>query len=264
MKKNISCILLFAGSIFVLWSCTEKLKLVAPTSSPNGYAFVKFAQFSPNFRQVTNNGRDSINVYVNGFKINGAFMTYGSIFPTANNLYASVPAGAPQTIRITINGVTTPDSVTLATYTKTLVAGSYYSFIFTDSLLTSNDSKQMFVQDNFVISDTTRYTMRIVHAILNDTLGKNIDIYSTRQAANMFTNVSPGTVSAFTSQLYYFIADTLIVRRAGSTFELARLSTASIPLNRQRAYTLLYKGVPNAPSSVTVPKGRSLITFANQ
>lgn len=261
MKKNISYILLMVVVLGLIGSCTKKLDLVAPTTSPDGYAFIKFSQFSPNFRQVTNNGRDSINVYVNGFKMNGVFMTYGSIFPTATNLYASVPAGAPQTIRLTVNGVTTPDSVTLATYTKTLVAGSYYSFIFTDSLLTTNESKQIFVQDNFVISDTTHFTMRIVHGILNDTLGKNIDVYSTRQAANMFTNVSPGTVSAFVIQPYNFIADTLIVRRAGGTFELARLSTASIPLNRQRAYTLMYKGIPN---TTTGAKGRSLVTFANQ
>lgn len=261
MKKNISYILLLAGAIVFLWSCNEKLELVAPTSSPDGYAFVKFSQFSPNFRQVTNNGKDSINVYVNGFKINGAFMTYGSTFPTANNLYASVPAGAPQTIRLTVNGVTTPDSVTLATYTKTLVAGSYYSFIFTDSLLTTNESKQMFTQDKFVISDTSHFTIRIVHAILNDTLGKNIDVYSTRLGANMFSNVSPGTISTFNVQPYNFVADTLIVRRPGTTFVLASLSTASIPLNRQRAYTLMYKGLPN---TTTGAKGRSLLTFTNQ
>ncbi len=261
MKKNISYILLLSGAIVLMWSCNEKLELVAPTSSPDGYAFVKFAQFSPNFRQVTNNGKDSINVYVNGFKINGAFMTYGSLFPSANNLYASVPAGAPQSIRITVNGVTTPDSITLATYTKTMVAGSYYSFIFTDSLLTANESKQMFVQDKFVISDTNNFTIRIVHGILNDTLGKTVDVYSTRLGTNMFSNVSPGTISAFITQPYNFVADTLIVRRPGSLFRLATLTTVAIPFNRQRAYTLMYKGAPNLTTGV---KARSLVTFTNQ
>ena len=260
MKKNISYILLLASAIVLLGSCSEKLELVAPTASPDGYAFIKFSHFAPNFRQVTN-GRDSINVYVNEFKINGAFMTYGSLFPSANNLYASVPAGTPQSIRITVNGVTTPDSITLATYTKTMVAGSYYSFIFTDSLLTANESKQIFVQDKFVISDTNNFTIRIVHGILNDTLGKTVDVYSTRLGTNMFSNVSPGTISAFITQPYNFVADTLIVRRPGSLFRLATLSTASIPFNRQRAYTLMYKGTPNL---TTGAKARSLVTFNNQ
>ena len=260
MKKNIAYIIILVGTLGFLWSCSKDLEKVAPTNSLDGFAYIKIAQYSPNFRQVVN-GKDSINVYVNGAKLNGAFLTYGSIFPSATNLYAAVPPGAPQTIRITVNGVTTPDSVTLATFTKTLVAGSYYSLMITDSVLTTNEAKQIFVQDKFTITDTSHFTMRIVHAILNDTAGKNIDVYSMRQAANMFSNVSPGTVSAFNSQPYYFVADTLIVRRAGTTFELARLSTAASPIGRQRAYTLLYKGVPN---TTTGTKGRSLVTFYNQ
>jgi hypothetical protein len=157
--------------------------------------------------------------------------------------------------------VLTPDSIAVVSLSKTLEPGKYYSLIITDSILNSNNNKQIFTQDNFVISDTNTFTMRFVHAILNDSADKNIDIYSTRRAGNIFSNISPGTVTDFKSQPYNFITDTIIVRRAGGIFELARFSTATNPLARQRAYTLMYKGTP---STTTAPKGRSLVTFANQ
>jgi len=261
MKKNITYIIILVGTLGLLWSCSKNLEKVAPTSSPDGFAYIKIAQYSPNFRQVVN-GRDSFNVYVNGVKLNGAFLTYGSIFPATTNLYAAVPPGSPQSIRITVNGVTTPDSVTLVTFTKTLVAGSYYSFLITDSLLTANESKQIFMEDKFSITDTSHFTIRFAHTILNDTLGKNVDVYSKRLAANMFSNISPGTVTTFITQPYNLVSDTLIVRRAGTTFDLATLLPAnSIAFARQRAFTLLYKGIPNV---TTGTKGRSLVAFYNQ
>lgn len=268
MKKNIFIILVLVCTAAVISSCSKQIIKVAPTVGTDGYAFLKVAHYSPNFRQVTNN-RDSFNVYVGnvstalspGNKLNGGFLTYGAVFPSSTNLYAAVNAGTLQAIRITLNGVTTPDSITLATFTKTLTAGAYYSLIITDSLLNSSDQKRILMQDEFVISDTTHFTMRMVHAILNDTLGKNVDVYSTRLATNIFSNISPGTVTPFTTQPYNFISDTLIVRRAGGFFELARLSTVASPLARQRAYTLVYKGLPSA---TTGTKARSLFTFLNQ
>ena len=262
MKKNISLILILAASISgLLWSCskTTPLENVAVTKSPNGSAFIKIVHFSPAFRLVTAK-RDSLNIFLNGSKLNGSFLTFGSLFPSTTNLYAAIPAGSA-TIKLSTAGVVTADSIAVVSLSKTLEAGKYYSLIITDSILNSNSNKQIFTQDNFVISDTNSFTIRFVHAILNDTAGKNIDIYSTRRAGNIFSNISPGTVTDFNTQPYNFITDTIIVRRAGGTFELARLTTATNPLARQRAYTLIYKGTP---STTTAPKGRALVTFANQ
>ncbi|MEO6547789.1 MAG: hypothetical protein ABIN94_07305 [Ferruginibacter sp.] len=267
MKKHISLIIATACTICLVWSCSKDIDHVAPTSSPEGFAYIKIGHFAPNFGTILN-GKDSFNVYVGGTtqapgtKLNGAFLTYGSIFPSTTNLYAAVPAGT-QFIRITVNGiangVTIPDSLTLKSFTKTLTAGSYYSLIFTDSLLSANESKQIFVQDNFAIADTMHYSIRFVHAIVNDTLGQNVDVYSTRLGANIFTNVSPGAVTAFTAEPYNIVADTFIVRRTGIPFELARLNAAI--LARQRAITLVYKG---QPATTTGTKARSLVLFNNQ
>ncbi len=256
MKKNILIVLIFACTIGLIWSCNKKLELVSPVSGTSGLAYLKIADFSTSFRQVVN-GSDSFNVYVNGVKVNGTFLTYNSIFPTITNLYIGVPAG-PQAIRITVNGKLTPDSITLASFNKTLTAGNYYSFIITDSLLKSDESKQIFVQDNFTISDTTHFTLRFIHAILNDSVGKNVDVYSTRQAANIFSNISPGTVTPFTTLPYTLANDTLIVRRPGRLDTLARLNL--VVFARQRALTLVYKG---QPGTTTGTKARGLVIYTN-
>jgi hypothetical protein len=263
MKKNIFLVLILASMGGLLWSCSKQttapLDIVATTNSVSTNAFIKIMHYAPTFRLATNNA-DSINLFINGAKLNGTFLTFGSTYPSTSNLYAAIPSGITS-LRISTNGVLTPDSVGVVTLSKILEPGKYYSLFITDSILNTSTSKQIFTQDNFVLSDTNTFTMRFVHAILNDSAGKNVDIYSTRRAGNIFANVSPGTVTDFTPQPYNFVTDTLIVRRAGGTFELARLTTTTTPLARQRAYTLVYKGTP---ATTTAPKGRALITITNQ
>ena len=253
MKKNISfLILLFACTTILVCSCSKQLDKIGTVTGPDGYAYIKIGQYSPSFRNIVN-GRDSFNVYVNGNKINGSFFTFGSIFPTASNLYAAVPTGN-QLIRLTVNGVNTADSMTLAGFTKNLVAGTYYSFFLTDSLFSTDPTKQIFIQDNFARTDSLHYTVRLVHAIPND-FGGNIDVYSFRLGANMFSNISPTAATAFTAQPYSITLDTLSVRRAGTLTELARLN--SVIFARERAYTLVYKGGPTLTSGTKARSSRA-------
>ncbi len=110
MKNKIIKGLIIFITFFSVWSCTKKTTLVASLDPVANPAYIKFANYSTNFRQIVNN-RDSFNIFVNNDKLNGSFFTYGSFFPTVTNLYAAVPAG-PTTIRLTTNGVNTTDSVT--------------------------------------------------------------------------------------------------------------------------------------------------------
>ena len=243
----------------MLYSCTKETKLDATFVSPTGKAFIKVIDYAPSFRLVTAN-RDSFNVFVNNIKINGAFITYNAGYPNnVNDTYAAVPAGT-QTIRLTVNGVTTPDSITIATFTKTVNVGDYYTLILTDSLLSSQESSQIWVKDNATLTDTGHFTLRFIHAVLNDTTGKAVDIFSQRYLTNIFSNILPSTATPFNQLAYTTLSDTLIVRRAGTMNELARLTGASF--TRQRAYTLVYKGNGNLPASNA--KGRNLTTYVNQ
>ena len=257
MKKYISITLIFLSSVVLLWSCKKDLAHVNSVYDTSGLAFIKVVDASPNFRAMLL-GADSFNVYVNGLKVNGAQLTYNSVFPTITNLYAGVPAG-PQSIRITVNGKQTPDSTTLLTLTKTLVAGSYYTFIITDEVMGTNEARQMWLKDNFALTDTNNFTLRFVDAVLNDPAP--VDVYSFRKAANLFTNVTPGTASAFVTSPYTTLSDTLYVRTAGTTTEIARINLiygSTTAPNRGRAYTVLYKG-----QFGNATKLRSLSFFAN-
>ena len=259
MKKFI---LIFVCAIGLLSACKKTLELVDPVSKTDGLAYLKIIDASPNFRQ-TYKGSDSFNVYVNGVKINGPQLSYNSMFPVSTSLYSAVPAG-PQSIRLTVNGKLTPDSITLVSLNKTLEAGSYYSFIVTDEALTANESRQMFIKDNFALTDTNNFTLRFVHAALNDPGA--VDIYSFRRAANIFTNISPASATPFVTLPFTvpssILSDTFYVRRTGTLIDIAKVAvnvTNSIFLNRGRAYTILYKG----QFGVTGTKARSLILYTN-
>lgn len=261
MKKYISLLTIVAFTTVLISSCNEKTDILGTFTNTEGLAFVKIIHAAPAFRQVTNTWRDSFNVYANGLKVNGTFLTYNSSFPGTNPYYA-VPAG-PQSIRIALQGsALNPDSVTLASFNKTLEAGSYYSFIVTDSLLKGNEATQMFVKDVFSLTDNDHFTLRFVHALLNDTAGKRVDIFSTLYNKNIFSDIAPGTVTAFLPFDYTVPTETLIVRRAGTLFELARLTGASF--GRAKAYTIVYRGQPATIfNATTAVRGRNLIQYSH-
>jgi hypothetical protein len=76
--------------------------------------------------------------------------------------------------------------------------------------------------------------------LLTDTAGKRVDIWSARRNANLFANIPYGSISSFTNQPFINIADTLIIRRTGTTQEFARINT--ITLANQKVYTIFVRG----------------------
>jgi len=142
---------------------------------------------------------------------------------------------------------------------KNLEPGKYYTFFITDSLKAQQD--KIWVSDvNFLPTDTTQYKVRFAHMILNDSAGKKADVYSFRQAANIFSNVSPGTVSDYIALPTPAISDTLSIRRTGTGFELARINGVSYV--KTRLYTILYKGSP--ATTGTNVRARSVIVYNNR
>jgi hypothetical protein len=259
MKKNIPLIIAF---LIGLLAC-EKDKTVVATYQPTGSnAFLRVMHVSPNFRKVQNYA-DSFNVYVGANKVNGTLFTYNSSFPAATinvNTYAVVPAGSQQ-IRLSLPGKNTVDSFTIMTLTKTLEAGKYYTFFITDSLNAQQNPTKIWVDDaNFLSDDTTQNRIRFAHTILNDTAGKNVDVYSYRKAGNIFSNISPGTVTDFIALPAPTTLDTISIRRPSTGFELARINGVSIV--KGRSYTILYKGSPGTTGSNV--RARSVIVINNK
>lgn len=244
-------------------------------------AYLKIVHASPNFRQLFN-ARDSFNVFVGSTKITNTFLTFNSVWPFVVNssttsitaTYASVPAGQ-QSIRLSIPGVVNPDSVTIATFSKNLMAGRLYTLMLTDSIQSTYDSSQIFTQDNIPQTLPNFYNLRFVHAVLNDTAGKNVDVVSYMRSANLFSNVKPGTVGGFSISGYPFaqgVVDTLYVTRPATsgTPISQRVVLAKLALNAsvlgagswdRRAFTVYYKGDANLTSGA---KARSLSVYINQ
>lgn len=247
-------------ALILFYACKkDNTKLQGNPTTSNAY--LKVMDAAPGFRQVFNSP-DSFNILVGGQRIVYG-LTYNSAFPvnTTNvNTYAAVPANA-QDIRLVVRGIVNADSNTIVTIPKSLVAGSKYTLIVTDSISTTPDYSKIWAQDNFNTPDSGKYSIRCINAVMNDTAGKKIDVYSYRNAGNIFSNVSPGDVTAFsTLNIPSVFTDTFSIRRAGTTFQLAILNSVSIT-NNHRVYTLLYRGDGRLTSGT---KARGIVVYTNQ
>lgn len=267
MKKiNIISGFFIMAALVGFFSCKRDMALKNPTMSPSGTALIRIIDVSPNLDSILKGSADTFNVLFNGVKLTGytlgtnPAMTFNATYPFGgtNNGYASVPAGA-QEIKF-VRGFNTLDSVVLATFHKTLLPDTYYSFIVTDSVNSGRDSSKMFVKDSLFSLTAGFFNLRFVHAAWNDTA--NIDVWSSRNNKNIFANIKPGTITAFSTYAYNTqLSDTLFVRRTGTLTGLDTL--VSVNFSNQRSYTLIYKG--NALSNKnTDPKRRHLINYINQ
>jgi hypothetical protein len=270
MKKNKYFLpLLAVASLGVLIAACEKKDGIASpelvtAGAKSDMAHVKVVHAAPNFRDRIG-VPDSLDIYLNGIKINsGSNFTYGNAFPanpTAPNsavgTYAAVRAGAVN-VRVVRRGASIFDSATVANIPTILAAGGYYSFIITDSVRNLRDSSRIFVRDNFPIPNPGRYALRLIHAAA-DSADRRIDIWSSRRNNYLYNNIPSGFVGSFIIQPQFSVADTLIVRRAGTMTELARIN--NIIFTDQRVYTLLYRGKEGLTSGT---KARSLIYYLHR
>ena len=240
-----------------LLSCTRDFGTKAPAEQ-GARAYLKIIHAAPSMAKIFTLNKDSFNVFVGGNKVNGTVMTYNSFFPSTAILYSAVQPGTYM-IRLSLNSSTTPDSSTFTSFSRTFVAGQYYTLLLTDSIKSLRDSSQIFVNDIYTVPQTGYYNMRFIHAVLNDTVGKTVDIYSTRRNSNIYTAIKPGTITAFTALAYNAqLNDTLYVRRTGTTFNLAPLLASTF--SNQRVYTLCYRG----DSASTGTKARGLVTYLHR
>ncbi len=241
----------------ILAGCDKELQEDAPAQllTNEGNAQIKVVHASPNFTTVTGQP-EAFNFIVSGAKVNSAAIAFSGLFPAQNTGYMGITSGL-HWFKISRGGVNTTDSITIHTFQKLIEPGQKYSYIVTDSLKSTNEARTMLLTDNFNQPVPGNYAVRFVHAVTSDTVGKNVDVYSFRRKANIFTNVKIGTATGF---IEYGPAgtDTLSVRRSGTTNELTRFN--GIPFASTRVYTVIYKGLTTA---TTGTKARSLMYYMN-
>lgn len=264
MKKSLQ--LIFTSSFFLLIglvACNKETTYLADPVTSSDNTYIKFLHVAPNMATIAGQA-DNITISAYNFsnsifaKLTGPALSYEKYFPTTTNAYVGIPAGL-QRFKISLAAVAQKDSVELFLKTLQADAGKYYSFILTDSVKSATPAKVMFLQDDILSLNSYFVGLRFVHAIWNDTAGKTIDVFSTRNNGVIFSGRGAGSASAFTQFNYYSTSDTLIIRRAGTSFELARVNGfVSTP---GRNYTILYKG--NGDVTTSTAKPRSVLIYGH-
>ncbi|RFM27105.1 DUF4397 domain-containing protein [Deminuibacter soli] len=268
MKKYWLILTGFAAVTAAMVSCKKDPPADAVFSGTGGSAFLKIVHASPYFSRLSG-ASDSLNVYINNSKLSGGILSYGSIFPGVagsplnTGTYVTVPAGN-QTIRVTLNGKTTPDSTTLVSLQRNLLAGTYYTLALTDSVkLATRDSSLIFLRDSFPLPMAgPGFTyVRMIHAVENDTANATVNVYSYRLNTAVLTKVRINQTTAFTAipALAGGIIDTLYLKRSDtSKYVIAKIPTAMV---EQHCYTLLYAG---NDTTHLAGKGKTLSYFINK
>lgn len=259
---------LMAASIVVLVACNRDTEWEGARKNTTGLAFIRFGHAAPNFRALTGQ-RDSFSILVRNDRVNSNFISYtgsaGPFQPGGAAYIATQPGAVP--IRFALSSPTNPDSTAIFSTTRNLEAGKYYSYIITDSFRSADPSRQIFLEDPLFVPGPTQFAVRFVHSVLNDTVGRTVDLFSSRLRGNLFTNVPIGGATGFVSFPQYNTPstnDTIIVRRSGTTQELARLNGEL--LQGQKVYTYIYRG-----NTAVIPvtgntnvRVRALVRWTNQ
>ncbi len=264
MKRTIKFLTITAASAVLVFSCKRDFPVAAKTTGTGSSAYLLVVHASPNFDSIwrhsdtLNTYNNSLNIYVGADKFNAGVLQYGSVYPNIGNAngYAAVSAGALE-IRLTLNGVsmTNPDSLTILSLQKTLVAGSYYTLVITDSIASTRDSSKIWLQDSYPnpTAGPGNFYLRFIHAVM-DGIKDTVDLYSPRRNQVLFSKIKMDSTTPFINfSTMLNTQDTLYVRKTGTGTILARAQTLSF--GDQQFYTVYYIG----DTSVRVPaKTRSL------
>ncbi|ERR1035437_22842 len=281
MKKNILFIAIILAAMLIGYSsCKRDFSLTSPVKTTEGTSYLAIIDASPNFRRIYNLP-DSFNVFINGQKITGftpgtvsPFMTFGATFPstTTGFGYVAVPPGLQQ-IKFSVSGKINPDSIAIATFNKTFLPDQQYTFMITDSIQSTRDSSQIFLQDVYNFPPTIGYyNLRFIHAVLNDTLGKTVDLFSYAKNAVIYSNLKPGAVTAFSQiGVNLQVTDTLYVTRSlatgvSSTTPLSSrliLAKMSFQAGSQKSYTVYFRGDINLTATTNI-KSRALSFYRHE
>ncbi|HAK11351.1 MAG TPA: hypothetical protein DCO78_04660 [Chitinophagaceae bacterium] len=241
--KKLLFILLSAGTI--LTACEKQFQSITTDQRDlSGKAFIRVVNAAP--------GTSRNYVYVDNKAVTGAALAYGGFFPSTE-LQFSVDAGSRA---ITIKDTLPTTTQTAINFTQNFVAGKYYS-VFTYGIAPT--VTHLLTEDQFsTITDTTA-RIRLVNLIASPTA--NVDIYSSKRRANLFSNIATNTATPFIvyeSVPTGGVTDTLFVRATGTTTNLTQLN--GLTARRQRFVTVVFRG---AYATTTGTNARTLSAFTS-
>ncbi|MFN8243143.1 MAG: DUF4397 domain-containing protein [Ferruginibacter sp.] len=226
-------ITVIAGSL--LYSCKKDNSLKAVTTDPASYANVKI------YSATLNASRNYL--FTGQMPLTGSPFAYGGVYP-ANDSYFTLPVGNTSfTVKDTLTTTTQP----VISFGANIESGKYYTIFTYDTMRTP---KAMVVADNITIPADTTSRVRFANFIYSNTgAAVNVDLWSKRLNANVFTNIPVNTVTDFISYSGKF-TDTLYVRNTGTSTNLTALYSQFF--DQKRSYTLIYRGSAGAGATKTL------------
>ncbi len=254
MKKIInSIIILSAAFVFGIFGCEKndvnlidennKWVYLDSSNSANIKVLQVFAGNTPQIPTAPNaTTGPQVFIYANGKKLNGVAINYGGVWPV-QNVYGNIPAGITRfdIINARMNLSVVPNvpafiaGDTLASFTATVEKAKYYSLYIGDTVPTVRVTIK---EDNFLVPEYQTYKIRVANFLMNplDTL----TLFSSRQNAEIITNITHKNVSDWVQVPLPVINDTLIFRKKGTTASYVQFNGfAPVGL---RMYTLIGRG----------------------
>jgi hypothetical protein len=198
-------------------------------------------------------------IYADGKPLSGAAMVYtqttatNAAFTGSGLSFALAPGLHNLVIRDTLATSTQP----VLSFAANFDANKFYTIFTYDSL---NGVKQKTVEAEIVIPTDTVARVRFAHfAYLKTGVTPNVDVFSTKRNANVWSDIPYTTVTNFIPYASG-ASDSLIVRQAGT---LTGLDTAIFSFVKRRSYTLVFRGRYTVNESGGVNYPRLLTSFAN-
>jgi hypothetical protein len=239
---NIKSITIALASMIMLAACEKEYKsILTEETNLSNTAFVKF------HNAIINSNRTYI--YSDMVPLNGATIAYGGLFPSLSPSYTALAAG---TRAIAIRDTLAPSTQYPISFNAPMTAGTFYTIFAYDSL---NAPQYKVIQDNIQVFNDTAARVRFANFPFSTTAMPNVDIFSQKQQANIFTNISTAAVTDFIS-FRANISDTLYVRPTGTTNNLTQLN--GLVATAKRNYTVIFRG---SYRSTTGTAARTLTSF---
>ncbi len=172
-------------------------------------------------------------VYVDGNAVTGAALAFNGTFPSTPANFSINSGFRAFLIRDTSSTILTQPPMS---FSENFQANTNYTVFMYDTVTTP---KQKTVINDIVIPADTTARVRFANFIFSTTAVPNVDIFSLKRNANVFTNVQVTDVTGYIPYASS-LNDTLYVREAGTTNLLSTLNGFN-PV-RKRSYTLVFRG----------------------
>ncbi len=198
----------------------------------------------------------SVDIYVNGIKINATPVAYSGIYPNVAGAYAQAPSGMVN-IKAIVNragGNIAGDTLANGNYQ---VGPTTHSLILVDTLPfgTPSSPNLLVVGESVSPPAYGKFKVRFMNMVASP--ADTLDVYSRRLGGNVATGILFKNLSDWLEMPVTTTTDTLELRKKGTTTSITNLNSFSGATSR--SYTLLARG-----NTVVTGRTRTLTFFTTQ